>query len=88
MICTLSLFIAPFSWSVLIKQAKILYILSLEDDDHNHKNFDTLYKYEQSFHKLSNPALLFEMIKCYIYTSDLLTHAIKEHCAQHQSYHA
>jgi hypothetical protein len=60
----------------------------LEDDSHNHENIDTLYKDEQSFHRLSNSTLLSDVLKCYIYTSDLLTHIIKEHCTQHQSYHA
>jgi hypothetical protein len=48
--------------SVLTKQAKILHILSLEDDSHNHVNFDTLHKDRQSFYGSSN-SNLFATIK-------------------------
>jgi hypothetical protein len=43
--------------SVLTKRAKLLHILSLEDDSHNYVKFDTLYKDEQSFHRLNNSTL-------------------------------
>jgi hypothetical protein len=55
MSCSLSMFIALLPWSYyLTKWAKILHILSLEDDSHNHVKFDTLYKDGQSFHRLSD----------------------------------
>jgi hypothetical protein len=40
----------------------MLHILSLEDDSHNHVKFDTLCKVGQSFHWLSNPTFLLDVI--------------------------
>jgi hypothetical protein len=56
----------------------MLHILSLEDDSHSHKKFDTLYKDGQSFHRLSNSILsIIAKMLHHAHPSDFITHVVR-----------